>query len=66
MGRVLVIEPEARQYKRSFDMIFLKQKGLCWFCRQIVKFGDVFVSHGSKSTKYYHEGCAKRVRLLSG
>jgi len=52
MGRVLVIEPKARQYKRSFDMIFLKQKGLCWFCRQIVKFGDVFVSHGSKSTKY--------------
>jgi len=64
MGKVLVMEPETRQYARSYQLIAIKQRGMCWFCRQIVKFGDIFVSHGSKKTKYYHEGCARKVMLI--
>jgi hypothetical protein len=64
MGRVRVLQPETKEYRRSFDLITVRQKGVCWFCRQLVRFGDIFVSHGNKKTKYYHEGCARRVRLL--
>jgi len=64
MGQVLLIEPEAREYPRSFQLITIKQKGACWFCRQLVRFGEVFVSHGNGSNRYYHEGCARSAMLL--
>jgi hypothetical protein len=64
MSHLLVIEPRAKEYTRSFQLIAIKQKGACWFCRQMVRFGEVFVSHGSRSTRYYHEGCARRAMLL--
>lgn len=64
MGHLLIIEPEARKYARSFQLITIKQYGACWFCRELVRFGDVFVSHGSRSTRYYHEVCARRAVLL--
>jgi hypothetical protein len=64
MGRVFVLEPETKEYRRSFQLFAIRQKGLCWFCRQMVKFGEVFVSHQNKKTKYYHEGCARRALLI--
>jgi hypothetical protein len=64
MGRIVVLQPETREYRRTFQLFAIRQEGLCWFCRQMVKFGEVFVSHGNKKTKYYHEGCARRALLI--
>jgi len=64
MGRVTVMDPETTEYKRSFQLIIIRQKGVCWFCRHLVKFGEVLVSHGNRKRKYYHEGCARRALLI--
>lgn len=61
---VKVIVPEKRSYKKTFTINSWKQDGLCLLCRRLISFGEVIVSNSNKNTKYYHEGCAKKVAIL--
>lgn len=64
LAMVKVILPEKRSYKKTFTINSWKQNGLCLLCRRGISFGEVIVSNSNKNTKYYHEGCAKRVAIL--
>ncbi len=62
MTRTIV--PESRGYKNAFSINFYKYKGICQLCRNIINFGDILVSNNARNTKYYHEICARKVRLV--
>lgn len=59
-----VILPEKKSYKKVFTIICCKQGGLCLTCKQLIGFGQVIISNSNKNTKYYHEGCARKVLII--
>ena len=59
-----VILPEKKSYKKVFTIIRCKQSGLCLMCKQLIGFGQVIISNSNKNTKYYHEGCARKVMII--
>lgn len=59
-----VILPERRSYKKVFTINTIKQNGLCLFCKKMIDFGEVIVSNSNRNTKYYYEGCARKIMIL--
>jgi hypothetical protein len=48
---------------RVFDVVRLKQGGICRFCNESISKDDEVVSSG-KNKKYYHRRCAKKLNII--
>ena len=59
-----IIVPGKASYKSIFNIIQCRQQGLCFLCKLKIAFGEVVVSNANKTSKYYHESCARRVRIV--
>lgn len=59
-----IILPGKKAYKSIFTIIQCRQQGLCFLCKLKITFGEVVVSNANKKSKYYHEDCARRVRIV--
>ena len=59
-----IILPEKRGYKKVFTIIACKQNGICTACKELISFGQIVISNSNKNTKYYHEGCARKVMII--
>jgi len=60
--RIIRSDNRARPY--IFEMIKIKQQGLCKHCKQQITEHDDIVSRGHNPRYYYHKNCAQKLRIV--
>lgn len=62
---VHIVHPNDSGYDMVYNHVARLQKGLCYHCNKaILRNKDVIVARSHMPPKYYHEECAKKLKII--